>query len=143
MSEKESLEEKKNWATQIGEAEGVHDRRVELTEYRTILANTLETIDEDLSSAFPTIADVTMRPKVVRALEIVDLLVTTPLGDTETWNRLSEELGYLDMDLMRGMRSKYKEDIDVRAGAIFNDGRLASEDHTTVIPDGWDESPKH
>jgi hypothetical protein len=143
MSEKIPQEEIKSWVTQVGEAEGVHDRRVELMEYRATLANMLETIDEDLSSAFPTIADVTMRPKVVRALEVVDLLVATPLGDTETWNGLSEELGALDVDMMRGMRSKFIQDTSVRIGAIFNDDRVASEDHTTIIPDGWDKAPKH
>lgn len=125
------------WIQHIGEAEGAHDHRVDLLSFRAQLDSILEDVDNDLDSAFPTLADTEMRPKVLRAIEVVDALTTDAPLSPEERRALEQEIVDLELDMVRLMKAREKQGRDVRTDSIFNDAIGASEDHTVVIPKDW------
>ena len=132
--------EQPKWVTHIGEAEGARDMRVELLQTKSAYVDMLEDIDRDLDSAFPTIADTELRPKIIRALEIIDMLTSDVVLPREESAAAEEELGFLELEMMKGMRAKSRQELDVKVGSVFGAEPAASEDHTVIIPEGWQKN---
>ncbi len=137
-----NLNRDQSWRTTIGEREGVFDRRVELVSYQHTLETLLHNTDEELQSAFPTIAQTELRPQIVRALEVVTLLTSDIELEATIIQTLEEELGLLDLNMTRLMRANYLQADNVKINTIFGDSRTASRDHTTVIPENWQQKPQ-
>lgn len=125
---------------EAGDESETTSRHAELRKSKESYVALLTEIKESLSSAFPTIADTQLKPTITRAIEVIDELTGTDVSDAEKIRQLEEELGVLELDMMRGMRAKHTQDRDVRIGGIFKDAHGASEDHTVVIPPNWEQN---
>ena len=137
-----SNSERPKWITRIGEAEGAHDTRVELIQYKETLNLMLESIGHDLESATPTIAATELYPKISRAISIVDDLTSDKDFDDVTFRGLKDELEILDFEMMRGMRENAVQEDNMKAEAIFGSSAVASEEHFVIIPPEWKENPQ-